>query len=274
VNSQGDDQANPQSATPERPEEPTGNIPPTDPVYSDEQPSRIQTGLLMRQELQSSSDRLVYKRLRTPEPDPGAGGSQWMAKCEGRGAPDSPDTRCTKRRKIMAEEETGDRAAAQRGETQELRVRRTPEESNDISKLGRGLEESLSVPSQGLYHQIPLRPTVTGATLSLPNLEDQAWKNGEGADHEEETDGERCARLMYCEGGSWRCRECNGRAFADRSTLRRHCKSVHGTHKETLKCPYLHCTKEYKRQSGLNRHVREKHGGAEGHGGSSSSILY
>jgi hypothetical protein len=239
-------------------------------LYSDEQPARIQTGLAMREELQRSSDRVVYKRLRTPEPDPGAKRSHWMTKCEGRGAPDSPDTRCTKRRRIMEEEETGDRAAALRGETQELRVRRAPADSNNISKHGRGLE-ALSVPWQGIYYPIPLRPTVTGATLSLPNFEDQAWKNG---DDEEETDGERCARMMYCEGGSWRCRDCNGRAFADRSTLRRHCKSVHGTHNETLKCPYLHCTKEYKRQSGLNRHVREKHGGVEGHGGSSSSILY
>jgi hypothetical protein len=261
---------------PEWPEEPTGNIPLMDPVailrqllefdarHAKDTANRIQTGLALKEELQRPSGHVVYKRLREPEPDPGAGTSQWMAECEGRGFADSPNTRHAKRRKVTTEEGgTGDRAAAQRGKTQELRVRMTPAILDDKSKLGRGLEETPSVPSQGVYPPISPGPTVTGASLGLPYFDDRAWTRGEeriskeAGDEDEETDGERCARLMYFEEMKWRCRGCNGKGFSDRSTLRRHCKTVHGDARRV--CPHPYCTKSYRRQSGLNRHIREKH---------------
>jgi rubrerythrin len=231
--------------------------------------NRIANDPEFQEELLRGSDYSL-KRLRTPEPDLGAGPSQWTAESED---PDGSDlhSRRTKRRRTIEEGETGDRAAAQRGETQEPRVRRTPANQNDTSKLGnQGLRsETHVVPSQGVYRPLSLGPAITEATLGPTELRDQAWREGgqgisevtevtEDAHDEEETDEERWARLMYREGGRWRCRGCDGRAFSDRSTLQRHCRSsAHAKQRDMRKCPL--CEKSYRRQSGLNRHLKVKH---------------
>ncbi|KAF8470412.1 hypothetical protein DFH94DRAFT_770989 [Russula ochroleuca] len=260
------------------PQVPTGNIPPMNPMtYDIGDPSshqewakitanRIANDPEFQEELLRGSDYSL-KRLRTPEPDLGARPSQWTAESEDRDGAD-PHSRRTKRRKIIEEGETGDRAAAQRGETQEPRVRRTPAITEDKSKLGnQGLRsETHVVPSQGVYHPLSPGPAITEATLGPTELRDQAWREGgqsisegtEDAHDEEETDEERWARLMYREGGRWRCRGCDGRAFSDRSTLQRHCRSsAHAKQRDMRKCPL--CEKSYRRQSGLNRHLKAKH---------------
>ncbi|KAH9990915.1 hypothetical protein BJV77DRAFT_1068610 [Russula vinacea] len=150
----------PRSATPEPdlpsyscpqqwPELPTGNIPPMnttthnigDPNSSEASLQewaritayRITNDPAVREEMLRG---LELKRPRTPDPDLGAEPSQWMANSEDRDGAD-PQPRRTKRRKTAVEEgETGDRPAAQRGETQEPRVWGTPAIANDISKLG------------------------------------------------------------------------------------------------------------------------------------------
>lgn len=211
---------------------------------------------------------LELKRPRTPDPDLGAEPSQWMANSEDRDGAD-PQPRRTKRRKTAIEEgETGDRPAAQRGETQEPRVWGTPAIANDTSKLGsQGLtSETQVVPSQGVYHPLSPGPTVTEATPGPTELRDQAWTEGgqrisagtEDAHNEEETDKQRWERLMYREEGRWRCRGCDGKPFSDRSTLQRHCRSsAHVKQRDLRQCPQ--CPKVYKRLSGLNRHLKEKH---------------
>jgi len=137
--------------------------------------------------------------------------------------------------------------------------------TKDISKLGnQGLrEETLAAPSQGVYPPFSPRPT-TGATLGPTEFQDQAWTWTEGSErisegtedtHDEETDEERWTRLRVREQGVWKCRECRT-AFFDRSTLRRHCKTVHGRDKlECRLCP----DKSYSRKSGLDRHIKGKH---------------
>jgi hypothetical protein len=84
-----------------------------------------ETGPAPREELQRAPIHGPHKRPRTPEPDPGAGPSQWIAESEGRGGADPPNN--TKRRRVTSEErKAGDRAAAQRGEAHKTLVRRTP----------------------------------------------------------------------------------------------------------------------------------------------------
>jgi len=87
----------------------------------------IDIGLALREGLKRSSDDRHRKRLRTPEPDLGAGPCQWMAESEDRDDAEPPNMRSTKRRKITMERKTEDRVAAQRGDTQELRAQRTLE---------------------------------------------------------------------------------------------------------------------------------------------------
>jgi hypothetical protein len=226
---------------------------------------RIEIGLALREELKRASDNRYRKRLRTPELNPGA-------EYEDRDGEEPPNTRSTKRRKITTERKTEDRVAAQRGETQELRARRTSDRQENKSKLGnRGLRrETLAAPSQGVYPPFSPRPT-TGATLGPTEFKDQARSRTEGSErisegtedvHDEETDEERWTRLMDLEEGMRKCRECPGKTFFDRSTLRRHCKTVHGGECDRRKCP-LCPEKSYSRQSGLNRHTKKKHlGGA------------
>ena len=210
----------------------------------------------------------AQKRLRTPEPTPGVGPSQWMAESQDWGGVDPPNTRPTKRRRMtMEERETGVGSLAQRGETQELRAGRTSTTTKYKSKLGnQGLvKETLEAPSQGVYPPFSPRPT-TGATLGPYEFEDQIWKwtergerISEGTEdvHDEETDGERRSRLMVREEGAWKCRECPEETFFDRSTLRRHCDSVHGKG-DKWKCPQCP-DKSYSRKTGLDRHVKGKH---------------
>jgi hypothetical protein len=210
------------------------------------------------------------KRLRTAELHLEAGPSHWTVESEDQHDAEPPDTRSTKRRKITMERKTEDRVAAQRGETQELRAQRTSAGTDCKSKLGnRGLrKETLVAPPQGVYPPFSPRPT-TGATLGPTEFKDQAWTWTEGSEsisegtedvHDEETDGERWARLMVLDEDKWKCRECPGQTFFDRSTLRRHCNSVHGRDCDRWECP-LCPDKTYSRKSGLDRHVKGKHQG-------------
>jgi hypothetical protein len=221
---------------------------------------RIEIGLALREELKRASDNRYRKRLRTPELDPGA-------ESEDRDGAEPPNTRSTKRRKILIQRKTEDRVAAQRGETQELRARRTSGRTENKSKLGnRGLrKETLAAPSQGVHPPFSPRPT-TGATLGPTEFKDQAWTSTEGSErisegteyvHDEETNEERWNRLRVLEENIWKCRECPGKTFFDRSTLRRHCKTVHGGECDRRKCPL--CPKSYSRKSGLDRHTKKKH---------------
>jgi uncharacterized C2H2 Zn-finger protein len=211
----------------------------------------------LKKDLERTYNYSVRKR-RLPEPDPRAGPSLCMARSDGRSSEDLPRTIGTKRRR-----ETGDMAAAQTGETQEQRVGRSPASVKIKSKLGEeGLREALVAPSQGVYS--PLSPGATTAEVPLGPTEsrEQAWKVGGqrmgDAHDEEETDRERWERLMYREEETWKCRGCNGKVFSDRGTLQRHCRSsVHAKKRDIHKCP--RCTKEFMRQSGLMRHIKEKH---------------
>jgi rubredoxin len=228
---------------------------------------RIEIGLALREELKRASDNRHRKRLRTADPDLGAGPSHSMAESEDRDGAEPPNTRSTKRRKITMGRKTEDRVAAQRGETQELRARRTSIRTVNKSKLGnRGLRKETPVaPSQGVYPPFSPRPTI-GATLGLTEMEDQAWTWTEGSEHisegtedvhDEETDEERWTRLMVLEE-EWKCRECHGKTFFDRSTLRRHCKTVHGSEYDRWKCRVCP-DKSYSRKSGLDRHMKKRH---------------
>ncbi len=228
---------------------------------------RLTIGLAQREELKKASGKMHRKRLRTAELDLGAGPSHWMAQSEDQDGAELPST-STKRRRRTMERETEDRVAAQRGETQELRARRTSAGMKNKSKLGnRGLKkETLAAPSQGVYPPFSPRPT-TGATLGPIEFKDQAWTWTEGSEHisegtedvhDEETDGERWSRLGVLEEDGWKCRECPGKTFFDRSTMRRHCKTVHGRECDRRKCP-LCPNKSYARKSGLDRHMRGKH---------------
>ena len=181
-----------------------------------------------------------------------------------------PDTRSTKRKRINMGRKTEDRVAAQRGETQELRARRTSVLPENKSKLGkpRLRMETLVAPSQGVHPPFSPRPT-TGTTLGPTELNDQAWTWMKGSErisegtedaHDEETDGERWTRLRVLEENIWKCRECPKQTFFDRSTLRRHCNSVHGRECDRWKCP-LCPDKSYSRKSGLDRHMKGKHRG-------------
>jgi hypothetical protein len=89
-----------------------------------------------------------------------------MVESEDRHDAEPPDTRSTKRRKIIMERKTDDRVAAQRGETQELCARRTSDKQKNESKLGnQGLrKETLVALSQGVHPPFSLRLT-TEATL-------------------------------------------------------------------------------------------------------------
>jgi rubrerythrin len=228
---------------------------------------RVEIGLAQREELKRASGNMHRKRLRTAELHLGAGPSHWMAESEDRDDAEPPDTRSTKRMKISMERKTEDRVSTQRGETQELRAQRTSAGIEQISKLGnRGLrKETLVAPSQGVYPPFSPRP-ITGATLGPTEFRDQAWTWTEGSERisegtenvHEETYEERWARLRILEEDTWKCRECPGETFYDRSTLRRHCKTVHGG--ERWKCP--RCPdRSYSRKSGLDRHMKEKHQG-------------
>ena len=93
---------------------------------------RIDISLALRKELEMASNYRHHKRLRTAE----------MADSESgdRGSAEPPNGRSRKKRKVTMERETEDRVAAQRGETHELRARRTSGQKENISKLGnRGL---------------------------------------------------------------------------------------------------------------------------------------
>ena len=254
----------------------TNDIPPMDPTNTGD-PLSIQVAALrewarvraerfsegndpeLKEELEREYDRSVRKRRRSPEPDPGAGPSQFMARSDGSSNADLPRTIHTKRRR-----ETGDRAAAQRGETQEQRVGRSPASVKNKSKLGtQGLAgRTLVVPSQGVYPPLPPGATTSEATLGSTESRNQAWNEGGqrmgDAHDEEETDRARWERLIYREGEKWKCRECNGKEFRDRSSSHRHCRtSLHAKKRDIRKCPL--CTKGYLRKSGLNRHIKEKH---------------
>jgi hypothetical protein len=242
-----------------------------DEVWANITRNRVENSLAPGEELQRASNHRAQKRLRTPEPALGVGPSQWMAESQDWSGVDPPNTRPTIRRKVTVEErKTEDRVAAQRGETQELRARRTSARTKNKSKLGnRGLrKETLVAPSQGVYPPFIPRPT-TGATLGPTEFQDQAWTWTEGSEHisegtedvhDEETDEERWNRLVVLEEGMWKCRVCPGKTFFDRSTLRRHCKTVHRRECDKFKCP--RCPgKEYSRKSGLDRHRKKKHPG-------------
>ena len=246
------------------------------PVSSDELwtkvgKDRIEIGLAHREELKRASNQMHHKRLRTAELDLGAVPSRRMARSEDRDGAEPPNT-SMKRRRITMETKTEDRVAAQRGETPEPRARRTSARVVNISKLGsrRLRKETLAAPSQGVYPPFSPRPA-TGATQGPTEFEytDQAWKLMEGSErtsegtedlHDNETDGERWAHLMVLEEDGWRCRECPGQPFFDRSTLRRHCKTVHGSECDRWKCPQCP-DKSYSRKSGFNRHMKKKHQG-------------
>ena len=241
---------------------------PDDDLWAKAEMDRIKIGQTLRGVLKRASGNMHRKRLRSAEPDLGGGLTDWVAQFEDRHDAEPPDTRSTKRRRNTVERKTEDRVAAQRGETQELRARRTSARSEYKSKHGNpGLRrETLVAPPQGVYTPFSPRPT-TGTTLGLTEFQDHAWTSTEGSEsisegmedaHNEETDGERLARLMVREGGRWTCRECPGQSFYDRSTARRHCNSVHGKECDRWKC--LLCPdKTYSRKSGLDRHVKEKH---------------
>ena len=262
---------------------PTNLIPPTDPVRSNTSGPisieatlqkmldfdklwdelggvRIDIDLALRKELKRASDNGHRKRLRTAE----------MAESEDRDGVGPPNTRNTKRRKITMERKTEDRVAAQRGETQEPRARRTSTRMKLRSKLGnQGLrKETLVAPLQGVRRPFSPRPT-TGATLGLTEFKDQAWPLMEGSEHisegtedvhDEEADGDRWTRLMVEKEDKWTCRVCPGQTFFDKSTLRRHCKTVHGSECDRWKCR-LCPDKSYSRKSGLDRHIMRKHQG-------------
>jgi rubrerythrin len=243
-----------------------------DEPWAEVEEDRIETGLALRGQLKRTSDNRhpSRKRLRTAELDPGAGPSHRTDEAEDQGGVEPLNT-STKRRRVTMERKTEDRVAAQRGETQELRARRTSAATVNKSKLGnRSLrKETLAVPSQGVYPPFSPRPT-TGATLGPTDFADQAWTWTEGTQserifegtenvHDDETD-EKWNRLMVLEEGEWKCSECPGKTFFDRSTLRRHCKTVHGSECDRWKCPQCP-DKSYSRKSGLDRHTRAKHQG-------------
>ena len=239
-----------------------------DELWAKIESDRVYIGLALRKELKKASDNMHRKRLRAVEPDLGAGPSHWMAESEYRDD-EPPDTRSTKRRKIIMERKTEDRVADQRGKTQELRARRTSARVENKSKLGnrRLRRETLVAPSQGVHPPLSPRP-ITGATLGPPELKDQAWTSTEGSESisegtenvHEETYEERWDRLRILEEDTWKCRECPGETFFDESTLRRHCKTVHGRECDRPKCS-LCPDRSYSRKSGLDRHMKEKHQG-------------
>lgn len=219
-------------------------------------------------ELALASYNRHRKRVRTTEPDLGAGPTYCMAEFEDRDDAEPPDTRSGKRRKMTTAKKTEDRVTTQMGETQEWHARRTSASERIESKLGnQGLrKETLVAPSQGVHPPVSPRPT-TGTTLGPTEFKDQAWTGmeesrriSEGTDdvRDEETDGQRWTRLMVLEEDMWKCRECPGKTFFDRSTLRRHCKSVHGKESDRWKCP-LCPGNSYSRKSGLDRHMKRKH---------------
>jgi hypothetical protein len=241
-----------------------------DKVWANITRNSVEIGLAPREELQRESNHRAQKRPRTPEPDLGVGPSQWMAKSQDWGGVDPPNTRPTIRRRMtMEERETGVGAVAQRGETQELHAGRTSAGTDNKSKLGnQGLrKETLVAPPQGVHPPFSPRPA-TGATLGPTEFEDQAWTWTEGSEHisegtedlhDEETYEERWNRLRILQENMRKCRECPGRTFFDRSTLRRHCKTVHGSSYDRWKCPL--CPKSYSRKSGLDRHMKGNHQG-------------
>ena len=220
---------------------------------------RIDIGLALREELKRASDNRHRKRLRTAE----------MAESEDRDGVGPPNT-STKRQKITTEKKTEERVAAQTGETQEPRARRTSAGPVNESKLGNQVlrKETLVAPPQGVHPPFSPRPT-TGATPGLIEFKYQAWRLMEGRErisegtgdvHDEEAGGDRWRRLMVEEEGKWTCRACPGETFYDKSTLRRHCMTVHGRECDRCKCR-LCPDKSYSRKSGLDRHIKEKHQG-------------
>jgi len=231
--------------------------------WSDERITDILKGMLIyAQALPTQWVREVNYRLQRqrgpPEPDLRA------QLREGPSSTNDINAGRRKRRRPIEDDETGDRAAAQRGKTQELPVRRTPDRKQMESKPGhRALGmEALVVPPQGVSPTRSLGPVITGA-IPGPLERDEAWTEGRGGiiedpHDDEETDKERWERLMKREDGVWKCMGCGGKPFADRSTLQRHCKSLaHGKKRDMRKCPQ--CDNEYARWSGVNRHMREKH---------------
>lgn len=215
--------------------------------------------LALREESKRASDNRHRKRLGTAE----------MAESEDRDGVGPPYT-STKRRKITTEKKTEDRVAAQTGETQEPRARRTSARSANESKLGNQVlrKETLVAPPQGVHPPFLPRPT-TGATPGLIEFKYQAWQLMEGSErisegmedaYDEEADGDRWTRLMVEEEDKWTCRLCPGQTFYDKSTLRRHCKTVHGRESDRWRCR-LCPDKSYSRKSGLDRHIKKKHQG-------------
>ncbi|KAH9987746.1 hypothetical protein BJV74DRAFT_840899, partial [Russula compacta] len=75
---------------------------------------------------------------------------------------------------------------------------------------------------------------------------------------EEETDRQRWDRLMFYDGGVWRCTGCGGKPFANRCTLQRHCKSsVHGKKRDMRKCRF--CGRLFRRLTSVDRHITKQH---------------
>ena len=188
----------------------------------------------------------------------------------GPGATNQRDTTGRKKRKTKEDKETGVGEAAQRGGTQELPIEGT---QNNPKQNPSGLDMETLVVPQGVSSPHALGPTVMGATPGSRKYTSQAWTEGtrgeskpqekvgiEDAHDEEETDKERWERLMLHTDGVWKCAGCGGRAFSDRCTLLRHCRSaVHGKQRDKRKCPF--CPKEYQRLGHLKRHMDKKHEG-------------
>ncbi|KAH9967553.1 hypothetical protein BC827DRAFT_1152842 [Russula dissimulans] len=237
--------------------------------WSDERLIDILARLLIHpQALPIQLVREVNYRLQgqrgPPEPDLRAQLRGWGVECEGPSSTNGINPGQRKRRRDIEDDETGDRAVAQRGKTQELPVRRTLAREFNKSKPGhRALEmEPLVAPPQGVLPTLSPGPIVTGATPG--SLErDQAWTEGRGRiiedrHEEEETDRERWGRLMKREDGVWKCMGCGGKRFSDRSTLQRHCKSLaHSKKRDMRKCRY--CEKKFPRSSSVKRHEMAKH---------------
>ena len=180
-----------------------------------------------------------------------------------------------KRRRIMKDDEMGNKTGAQSGDTQELPVRRPLPQVKEISKLSHGslgMETLVALP-QGVSPLLRPGPTITDATLGPHQDTYQAWTKRrvsgndaqeevgiEDAHDEQESDKERWARLMRYEDGKWRCNGCGGKAFSDRCTLQRHCSSaVHAKQRDWRKCPL--CPKQYRNLRGVKRHMKQKHTG-------------
>jgi len=231
-------------------------------------------GLGLREKWKREANFVRRKRHGPPTPDLGPGPSGWEVERGDPSVANQGDARHMSKRRTIESEQTGVRLAAQMGENPELSVRGTPGLMNKKSKLGRhGLNtEVLVALPRGVSDPLELGP-ISGSTLESHEHGFQAWtkKGASGSDFqegvgiedvhdEEESDKERWARLMLYEDRKWKCSGCGGRAFSDRCTLQRHCRSsAHQKERDWRKCPL--CPKKYIRQSNLNRHMEAKHPG-------------